>query len=63
MAFPSERLPQDPIETSGLVSVGDDIDAIAREALKEARRMEEAKKYRNNLGRSAPPSRRVHEDQ
>jgi hypothetical protein len=36
------------------VSVDDAIDAIAREALAEARRKEEAERYRNNPERSAP---------
>jgi hypothetical protein len=46
----------DLTESSGLVSVDDDIDAIAREALKEARRREEAKRYRDNPGPVVPPA-------
>jgi hypothetical protein len=44
----------DLTENSGLVSVDDDIDAIASEALKEARRLEEAERYRNNPGPVGP---------
>ncbi|HEY2464165.1 MAG TPA: hypothetical protein VGI32_08900 [Steroidobacteraceae bacterium] len=46
-------------EPSELVSVDDDIDAIAREALEEARRVEEAERYRNNPGPVVPPARPV----
>jgi hypothetical protein len=42
-------------ERSELVSVDDSIDAIAREALAEARRIEEAEKYRNQPGPVVPP--------
>jgi hypothetical protein len=42
-------------EPSELVSVDDNIDAIAREALAEARRIEEAEKYRNQPGPVVPP--------
>jgi hypothetical protein len=42
-------------ESSELVSVDDTIDAIAREALEEARRIEEAQRYRNNPGPVVPP--------
>jgi hypothetical protein len=41
------------------VSVDDTIDAIAREALEEARRIEEAARYRNNPGPMVPPSKTV----
>lgn len=37
------------------MSVDDTIDAIAREALKEARRREEAERSRNNSGPLVPP--------
>jgi hypothetical protein len=44
-------------EPCELVSVDDSIDAIAREALAEARRIEEAEKYKNQPGPVvAPPS-------
>jgi hypothetical protein len=39
------KMPQPP-ESSELVSVDDSIDAIAHEALEEARRREEAERYR-----------------
>jgi hypothetical protein len=42
-------------ESNGLVSVDEIIDAIAREALEEARRLEEAERYRNNPGPVVPP--------
>jgi hypothetical protein len=42
-------------ESSELVSVDDTIDAIAREALAEARRIEEAERYRNVPGPIVPP--------
>jgi len=45
----------DPTESTELVSVDDTIDAIAREALQEARRVEEAERYRNNSGPVVPP--------
>jgi hypothetical protein len=38
-----------------LVSVDDTIDAIAREALTEARRLQEAERYRNISGPIVPP--------
>jgi hypothetical protein len=38
-----------------LVSVDETIDAIAREALEEARRVEEAERYRNIPGPVVPP--------
>jgi hypothetical protein len=44
----------DLTESSELVSVDDDIDAIAREALEEARRVEEVEKYRKNPGPIVP---------
>lgn len=42
-------------ESTELVSIDDAIDAIAREALLEARRLEEAQRYRNNPGPVVPP--------
>jgi hypothetical protein len=42
-------MPNTP-ESTELLSVDDNIDEIAREALEEARRVEEGKKYRNNPG-------------
>ena len=42
-------------ESSELVSVDATIDAIAREALAEARRIEEAQRYRHNPGPVGPP--------
>jgi hypothetical protein len=42
-----------------LVSVDDTIDAIAREALAEARRIEETERYRNNPGPVVPPQKPV----
>jgi hypothetical protein len=47
------------VEPSELVSVDDSIDAIAREALEEARRVEEAERYRNNPGPVVAPVRPV----
>jgi hypothetical protein len=44
-------------ESSELISVDDSIDAIAREALQEARRVEEAERYRNNPGPVVPPQK------
>ncbi len=38
----------DRTESTELVSVDDSIDEIAREALEEARRVEEAEKYRKS---------------
>jgi hypothetical protein len=46
---------RDKAETTELVSVDATIDAIAREALEEARRVEEAQRYRNNPGPVVPP--------
>jgi hypothetical protein len=46
-------------EPSELVSVDDTIDAIAREALEEARRIEEAERYRNVPGPIVPPQKPV----
>ena len=46
-------------ESSGLVSVDDTIDGIAREALEEARRVEESEKYRKNPGPLVPPDPKV----
>ena len=40
----------DLTESSELASVDDTVDGIAREALEEARRAEEAEKYRKNPG-------------
>lgn len=51
-------MPNLPV-SSNLVSVDDDIDAIAREALEEARRMEEALRYRSNPGPIVPPEKPV----
>jgi hypothetical protein len=42
-------------ESSELVSVDDTIDGIAREALAEARRVEESEKYKKNPGPLIPP--------
>jgi hypothetical protein len=42
-------------EPTEIVSVDDTIDAIAREALAEARRIEEQQRYRNNPGPVVPP--------
>jgi hypothetical protein len=49
-------MPKQP-ESTELVSVDDNIDAIAREALEEARRVEEAERYRNNPGPVVPPQK------
>jgi hypothetical protein len=46
-------------KSSGLVRVDEDIDAIAREALEEARRMEEALRYRSNPGPIVAPEKPV----
>jgi hypothetical protein len=46
-------MPNQP-ESSELVSVDDTIDTIAREALEEARRIEEAARYRSNPGPVVP---------
>jgi hypothetical protein len=46
-------------QSGDLVSVDDDIDAIAREALEEARRMEEALRYRSIPGPIVPPDKPV----
>jgi hypothetical protein len=46
--------PNQPASTD-LVSIDDSIDAIAREALLEARRIEEAERYRSNPGPVVPP--------
>ena len=43
------------VDSTELVSVDDTIDAIAREALAEARRIEEEQRHRNNPGPVAPP--------
>ena len=48
--------PKQP-ESTELVSVDDSIDAIAREALEEARRVEEAERYRSNPGPVVPPQK------
>jgi hypothetical protein len=47
------NMPNQP-ESSELVSVDDTIDVIAREALEEARRLEEAARYRSNPGAVVP---------
>jgi hypothetical protein len=44
-------------EATELVSVDATIDGIAREALEEARRVEEAQRYRNNPGPVVPPQK------
>jgi hypothetical protein len=44
-------------ESTELVSVDDTIDGIAREALEEARRVEEAEKYRKNPGPIITPNK------
>ena len=49
-------MPNQP-ESGELVSVDDTIDAIAQEALAEARRIEEAERYRNTPGPIVPPPR------
>ena len=46
----------DPTDFRGLVSVDDNIDAIAREALEEARRKEAAERYLKNPGSVIPPT-------
>jgi hypothetical protein len=46
-------------QSTELVSVDDSIDGIAREALEEARRVEEAARYRNNPGPIVPPVKPV----
>jgi hypothetical protein len=43
------------IESTELVSIDDTIDAIAREALAEAKRIEEEQRHRNNPGPVVPP--------
>lgn len=45
----------DLTESSEIVSVDEDIDGIAHEALEEARRLEEAERYRKNPGAVVPP--------
>jgi hypothetical protein len=50
-----------PTETSGLVSVDDVIDAIAREALDEARRREEAESVATNSALRRHESTRIDE--
>jgi hypothetical protein len=45
----------DLTESAELVSVDATIDEIAREALEEARRVEELERYRNNPGPLMPP--------
>jgi hypothetical protein len=49
-------VPNQP-ESTELVSVDDSIDAIAREALEEARRAEEAERYRSIPGPVVPPQK------
>jgi hypothetical protein len=44
-----------PPERGELVSLDETIDAIAREALAEARRRGEVERYRNNSGPAIPP--------
>jgi hypothetical protein len=45
----------DLTESTELLSVDDSIDEIAREALQEARRVEEDEKYRKTPGPIIPP--------
>jgi hypothetical protein len=45
----------EPRQSAELVSVDESIDAIAREALEEARRKEEAERYLKNPGAVVPP--------
>jgi hypothetical protein len=45
----------DLTESSELISVDATIDEIAREALEEARRVEDLERYRNNPGPLMPP--------
>jgi hypothetical protein len=45
----------DLTESTELVGVDHNIDEIAREALEEARRVEEAEKYRKTPGPVIPP--------
>jgi hypothetical protein len=47
----------DKAEATELVSVDATIDGIAREALEEARRVEEAERYRNNPGPIVSPQK------
>jgi hypothetical protein len=54
LAERSSLLPTAPISTK-LISIDETIDAIAREALAEARRVEEAEKYRKNPGPLVAP--------
>jgi hypothetical protein len=51
-------MPKQP-ESHELVSVNDTIDAIAREALEEARHQEEAQRYRHIPGPVMPPQNPV----
>lgn len=44
-----------PIEPTELISVDDTIEAIAREALAEARRIEEIERFRRNPGPLVAP--------
>jgi hypothetical protein len=46
-----------PTESGDLLSVEEDIDAIAREALEEARHTEEALRYRSNPGPIIAPDK------
>jgi hypothetical protein len=46
-------------EPTELVSVDDSIDAIAREALEEARRAEEAQRYRSIPGPVVAPPKTI----
>ena len=43
------------VESYDLVSVDNTIDVIARDALEEARRLEEAERYLSNPGPVIPP--------
>jgi hypothetical protein len=51
----SQPAKPDLTESTELVSVDDNIDQIAREALEEARRVEEAERYRKTPGPIIPP--------
>jgi len=57
--MPSEVTMSNQTEPSELVSVDETIDAIAREALEEARRMEEAERYRSIPGPIVSPQKPV----
>jgi Protein of unknown function (DUF2934) len=54
----AEQQVRQVISPSELVSVDEDIDGIALEALKEARRKEDTERCRNNPGTVVPPRKR-----